>query len=127
MKLGPGGLADVEWTVQLLQLRHGAAEPSVRAPGTLQALDALCAAGCVAERDAVVLEQAYRFCARVRNRLYLQAGGPRDSLPTDPAAATRLARSLGYRRHPRSALREEYRRRTRRARRVVDRLLFGDD
>ncbi len=124
MKLGRGGLADVEWTVQLLQLRHGAADPSVRAAGTLEGLHALAAGGYLDAGDAAVLEAAYGFCAAVRNRLYLQAGRPRDSLPGDPAEVTRLARSLGYERDPRAALREEYRRTTRRARRVVEQRFY---
>jgi glutamate-ammonia-ligase adenylyltransferase len=126
MKLGRGGLADVEWAVQLLQLRHRAAEPGILEPGTLPALRALGASGLLGQQDAAVLEEAYRFCARVRNRLFLQAGRARDSLPVDPAEVTRLARSLGYTSHPRTALREEYRRVTRRARRVFERIFFGE-
>jgi glutamate-ammonia-ligase adenylyltransferase len=82
-------------------------------------------AGTIAPEDAAALEAAYRFCAAVRNRLYLRAGRPRDSLPTDPIEATAVARSLGYDLAPRTALREEYRRLTRRARRVVERLFYG--
>jgi glutamate-ammonia-ligase adenylyltransferase len=119
MKLGRGGMADIEWTAQLLQMRHGGANPQIRTPATRNALAALAEAGLLAPGRAEVLLAAYDFCTRVRNRLYLQAGRQRDSLPTDPAEVTRLARSLGYTRNPRSALREDYRRVTRRARRVV--------
>jgi glutamate-ammonia-ligase adenylyltransferase len=126
MKLGRGGLADVEWTVQLLQLQHGAADAAVRGGGTLGALCSLEEAELLSSGDASVLAEAYRFCARVRNRLYLQAGRPRDSLPADPAEVTRLARSLEYDLHPRTSLREDYRRLTRRSRRVVERVFFGD-
>ncbi len=127
MKLGHGGLADVEWTAQLLQLRHGAARPSIRTPSTLEALEALGAAGLLPVEEARALAAAYRFCSRVRNRLFLQAGAQRDSLPVDPAEAVRLARSLGYRRNPRTSLREDYRRVTRRARRVTDHRFYGED
>ena len=123
-KLGRGGLSDVEWAVQLLQLRHGHALPAVRAPGTLAALDALEAAGQLDPAHAAALRAAYRFCSRVRNRLYLQEGRPRDSLPSDPAAITRLARSLGYDGSPRSGLREEYRRVTRRGRRAFEAVFY---
>jgi glutamate-ammonia-ligase adenylyltransferase len=126
MKLGRGGMADVEWAVQLLQLRHGHQEPGVRGAATLEALDALEAAGLLAKGDAAALRSAYRFCARVRNRLFLQAGRPRDSLPTDPAEATRVARSLGYTHNPRTALREEYRKVTRRGRRAFEKVFFGN-
>ncbi len=120
MKLGRGGMSDVEWLVQLLQLRHGAETPLLRSASTLAGLSALEGAGLLGSEDAGILEASYRFCARVRNRLFLQVGRPRDSLPTDPAEVTRLARSLGYVRHPRATLREEYRRLTRRARRVFE-------
>jgi glutamate-ammonia-ligase adenylyltransferase len=126
MKLGRGGMADVEWAVQLLQLQHGAAEPSIRSPGTGEALTALNAAGLLPADEAQILDESYRFCARVRNRLFLQAGRQRDSLPADTGQVVALARSLGYRLHPRTSLREDYRRVTRRARRIVERRFFGE-
>ncbi len=125
MKLGPGSLSDVEFTTQLLQLTHGGRQPRVRLAGTLAAIEALDADHLISPADARSLAEAYRFCAAVRNRLFLQAGKPRDSLPADADEATRLALSLGYEHHPLSTLREEYRRRTRRARRVVARLFYG--
>ncbi|TML43728.1 MAG: hypothetical protein E6G27_01065 [Actinobacteria bacterium] len=117
LKLGRGSLSDVEWTVQLLQLRH-----RVPAPGTMEGLAALVAAGAVEEADAQVLGQAYRFCERTRNRLYLVRGGPGDSLPTQAEQLARLARSLDT--NP-VALRDTDRRVTRRARQVVERLFYG--
>jgi len=125
MKLGRGGMADVEWTVQLLQLRHGAGVSGERQPSTLDALDHLIDAGHLNGGDGEILRAAYAFCATVRNRLYLQAGRARDSLPSDPIEITRLARSLGYDRDPRASLREDYRRVTRRARRVMERVFYG--
>ncbi|MBN2114628.1 MAG: bifunctional [glutamine synthetase] adenylyltransferase/[glutamine synthetase]-adenylyl-L-tyrosine phosphorylase [Acidimicrobiia bacterium] len=124
-KLGRGALADVEWAVQLLQLRHGHALPAARAPGTLAAMSALEAAGLMDPTHAAALRAAFGFCSRVRNRLFLQEGRPRDSLPADPAGVTRLARSLGYEGIPRAGLREEYRRVTRRARRVFEEVFYG--
>ncbi|HSQ38503.1 MAG TPA: bifunctional [glutamine synthetase] adenylyltransferase/[glutamine synthetase]-adenylyl-L-tyrosine phosphorylase [Acidimicrobiia bacterium] len=126
-KLGRGGMADVEWAVQLLQLRHGHGHPGVREPGTLAALAALEEAGLAAAADTEAWRAAYRLCARVRNRLFLQAGRVRDSLPADPAEVTRLARSLGYGANPRAALREDYRRATRRSRRAFERIFFGKE
>lgn len=125
VKLGRGALADVEWAVQLLQMEHGHAIPALRTASTLQALAALHDAGVVDAEDAAALDAAYRFCAAVRNRLYLRAGRTRDSLPTDPIEAAVVARSLGYDLAPRTALRQEYRRLTRRARRVVERRFYG--
>jgi glutamate-ammonia-ligase adenylyltransferase len=124
LKLGPGGLADVEWTAQLLQLRTGGSEPSVRVQGTLPALEALAAIGALEAGEADWLADAYRLCQRIRNVAYLAAGRPVDILPTDPVALERLARAMGG--PGRQRLLEDYRRATRRARRVVD-TRFWDD
>jgi len=116
LKLGPGALADVEWTVQLLQLLTGTAGTS-----TLASLRSLVDAGHIESGDAAVLSESYRFCERVRNRSHLVVGSG-DSLPSHPEQAVPLARSIGC---SVSELREEYRRVTRRARRVVDRRFYG--
>ncbi len=117
LKLGAGSLSDIEWTAQLLQLEH-----RVQASGTLAALDALKAAGVLETSDAKVLASAYRFCEKTRNRLNLVRDNPSDSLPSTGPTLTALARSLAT---TPSELRDEYRRQTRRARRVVDRLFYG--
>src|SRR6266571_4867012 len=119
LKLGPGGLADVEWTVQLLQLRFGGTHPEVRRQGTLPALAALADAGALDHREAGWLADAYRLCLRLRNLGYLVAGRPVDSLPTDPVLLERLAETMGEPPGGRQRLLESYRRATRRARRVV--------
>lgn len=115
LKLGRGSLSDIEFTVQLLQLRHG-----VRGARTLGALDALVEAGHVPLDEADVLAEAFRFCERTRNRSFLVVG-PGDSLPLAPEKATPLARSLGM---TVAELRTEYRRVTRRARRIVERRFY---
>ena len=117
LKLGRGSLSDVEFCAQLLQLQHG-----VRAAGTMPALVALEAAGALSPEDRAVLAEAYRFCERTRNRLFLVRGAPGDALPSRPEQLTRLARSLGTGPHD---LREQYRRATRRSRAVVERLFYG--
>ena len=122
LKLGAGGLVDVEFLVQLLQLARGGADPTLRTTSTLAGVEALAEVGAIPPDDGQALSEAYRFCSRVRNRLYLQTGRRSDSLPTDPAVEWRLAMSLGYER--RGDLREEYRRVTRRSRRVVERLFY---
>jgi len=124
LKLGPGGLADVEWTAQLLQLRTGGSHPSVRVQGALPALDELVRSGALEAGQADWLADAYRLCQRIRNLAYLVAGRPVESLPTDPVALERLARAMGD--PGRQRLLEDYRRATRRARRVVD-TRFWDD
>ncbi|MGH9106653.1 MAG: bifunctional [glutamine synthetase] adenylyltransferase/[glutamine synthetase]-adenylyl-L-tyrosine phosphorylase [Acidimicrobiales bacterium] len=117
LKLGPGSLSDVEWTVQLLQLRYG-----VSAEGTLDALGALVGAGAVSTADAAVLAGSYRFCETARNRLYLVRGRPGDSLPPPGHQLSVLARSMGT---TAPELRDRYRQLTRRARRVTERLFYG--
>src|SRR5581483_3967360 len=125
LKLGRGSLSDVEWTVQLLQLMHGPADPGLQTTSTVDGLRRLAAAGLVDERDADTLEQAYRFCERARNLRYLLTGAPGDSLPTDGAEAERLARLMGYSHRPVTQLRDDYRRLTRHARAVVERVFYG--
>lgn len=117
LKLGPGALADVEWTVQLLQLQH-----RVASEGTMDALRLLMDTGAIGKDDGNVLADAYRFCEQTRNRLGLTRDVPGDSLPSAGHQLTTLARSFGT---TPAGLRDEYRRRTRRARRVVERLFYG--
>jgi glutamate-ammonia-ligase adenylyltransferase len=117
LKLGRGSLSDIEFTAQLLQLQHG-----VKATGTMAALRALESAKVLGPDDADVLAEAYRFCERTRNRWFLIKGSPGDSLPTKPDQLSRLARSLDT---TPAALREQYRRVTRRARQVVTRVFYG--
>jgi glutamate-ammonia-ligase adenylyltransferase len=122
LKLGRGSLSDIEWTVQLLQLRHHVPDTS-----TDTALGLLGERGLVAPGDLAALRDAYRFCERTRNRWHLVGalpGGasPGDSLPTQADQLSHLARSLGT---TPSALRDDYRRVTRRARRVVERRFYG--
>ena len=116
LKLGRGSLSDIEFTVQLLQLRHRVPEAS-----TMAALAALEELGHLPAEEADVLEASYRFCEGARNRTYLVVGSG-DALPVRPELATPIARSLGV---TVSELREQYRRVTRRARRVVERRFYG--
>jgi glutamate-ammonia-ligase adenylyltransferase len=125
LKLGRGSLSDVEFTVQLLQLVHGARHPDVRVAATITAIERLKQAGLLESDDADALEQAYRFCERARNARYLLTGKPGDALPTDGRVAGRLARLLGYDDRPQASLRDDYRRVTRRSRRVVERIFYG--
>ncbi len=125
LKLGRGSLSDVEWTVQLLQLIHGAGDPALWTTSTVDGLTRLSARGHLDPADAEALELAYRFCERARNLRYLLTGAPGDALPTDGAEAQRLARLLGYTHQPVTSMRDDYRRLTRRARAVVERVFYG--
>jgi glutamate-ammonia-ligase adenylyltransferase len=96
LKLGPGGIRDVEFAVQLLQLVHGGADPQLRVRPTLRALDELAAGGYVATDDAVSLADAYRFLRTVEHRLQLDDERQVHAIPGDDVARDRLARVLGY-------------------------------
>src|SRR4051794_4247297 len=97
VKLGPGGLRDVEFAVQLLQLVHGRSDESLRSPTTLVALNALAAGGYVAREDAAGLDAAYRFLRTVEHRLQLGQLRRTHLLPTSQPELRRLARSMGFR------------------------------
>jgi hypothetical protein len=95
-KLGRGGLADIEWTVQLLQLRHAATVPDLRTTRTLPALDAARDAGLLDPIDAKILAEAWRLVSRVRNGITLVRGLPSDTLPSDLRGLSGIARYLQY-------------------------------
>ncbi|MGH8978377.1 MAG: bifunctional [glutamine synthetase] adenylyltransferase/[glutamine synthetase]-adenylyl-L-tyrosine phosphorylase, partial [Acidimicrobiia bacterium] len=125
LKLGRGSLSDVEFTVQLEQLAHGAEQTDVRDPSTRGALTALVQIDAIAPGDAARLFESYELCERARNYRYLLTGASSDSLPGDSDETEKLARMLGYEHRPQQSLREEYRRVTRRARDVVERIFYG--
>ncbi|TNY34846.1 bifunctional [glutamine synthetase] adenylyltransferase/[glutamine synthetase]-adenylyl-L-tyrosine phosphorylase [Thermomonospora catenispora] len=124
-KLGPGGLSDVEWVAQLLQLRHAHEIAGLRTTRTLAALDAAVEAGLLEEADGRVLSEAWQLATRIRNTMMLVRGRASDLLPTDHhrerSAVTAI---LGY--AGTGELLEDYRRHTRRARRVVERVFYGE-
>ncbi len=125
-KLGRGGLSDVEWTVQLLQLQHAAAVPQLRTTSTLPALAAARQAGLVAEQDADQLARAWTLATEVRNATMLVSGRQSDTLPTDLQELKAVAHVVNRPDdEPPSYLVEEYRRVTRRARGIVERIFFG--
>ncbi len=124
-KLGRGGLADVEWTVQLLQLRHAGTVATLRTTGTLPALAAAADAGLLSRTDAAALLAAWRLASRVRNAVLLLDGRASDRFPSDVRRRATLARLLGYPPGSAAALVEDYRRTTRRARTVVERVFYG--
>ncbi|MEE1928604.1 bifunctional [glutamine synthetase] adenylyltransferase/[glutamine synthetase]-adenylyl-L-tyrosine phosphorylase [Streptomyces sp. TRM 70351] len=125
-KLGRGGLSDVEWTVQLIQLRHAHAVPGLRTTRTREALAAARAAGLLDADDAEVLDEAWLLATRVRNAVMLVRGRPGDTFPSEPRELAAVGRYLGYEPGHVGELLEDYRRTTRRARATVDRLFYED-
>ena len=124
-KLGPGAIADVEWTVQLLQLQHAHAVPSLRSSQTIAALRAARDAEVIDSADAGHLEAAWTLASRIRNQIMLVRGRGSDSLPSDNRELAALAELLGYGPGESSHLLADYRRVTRRARLVVERVFWG--
>jgi glutamate-ammonia-ligase adenylyltransferase len=125
LKLGRGGLSDVEWTVQLLQLQHAHAVPGLRTTTTTGALAAAGEAGLLDPGDAEVLLAAWTLAARVRNATVLWRGRPADALPTNVRELDGVARIVGYPPGSAGRLDEDYLRVTRRARSVVERVFYG--
>ena len=124
-KLGRGGLSDVEWTVQLLQLRFAGQLEVLRTTSTLRALDAALEGGLIDELDAETLASAWRLATRVRNALVLARGKPADSIPIDFRDVVRIARMVGYSPSQSGDFLDVYRRVTRRSRAVVDKVFYA--
>ncbi len=125
-KLGPGGLADVEWTVQLLQLQHAWEVPTLRSTRTIEALRAARSADIIGSTDAGHLEAAWLMAGKIRNQLMLVRGRGSDSLPSDNRELAALAELMGYGPGESSHLLADYQRVTRRARGVVNRVFWGE-
>jgi glutamate-ammonia-ligase adenylyltransferase len=124
-KLGIGGLADVEWTVQLLQLQHAGDVPELRTTSTLEGLREAHEAGLLSADDAAALAAGWRMATRSRNAVMLVRGKPGDQLPRAGRELTAVASALGYPSGDPGVFLDDYRRATRRARAVVERVFYG--
>ncbi|WP_344013235.1 bifunctional [glutamine synthetase] adenylyltransferase/[glutamine synthetase]-adenylyl-L-tyrosine phosphorylase, partial [Streptomyces thermospinosisporus] len=124
LKLGPGGLRDVEFAVQLLQLVHGRTDASLRSGKTLDALKALAAGGYVGRADAAQLDEAYRFLRSMEHRIQLYRLRRTHLVPEDEADLRRLGRSLGLRTDPVAELKREWRRHASVVRRLHEKLFY---
>ncbi|CPR03435.1 bifunctional glutamine-synthetase adenylyltransferase/deadenyltransferase [Mycobacterium bohemicum DSM 44277] len=123
-KLGRGGLADIEWTVQLLQLRHAHEISALHNTSTLESLDAIAAAGLAEAEDVDLLRQAWLTATRARNALVLVRGKPTDQLPGPGRQLNAVAVAAGWPTDDGSEFLDNYLRVTRRAKAVV-RKVFG--
>ncbi|OBG78765.1 MULTISPECIES: bifunctional [glutamine synthetase] adenylyltransferase/[glutamine synthetase]-adenylyl-L-tyrosine phosphorylase [unclassified Mycobacterium] len=123
-KLGRGGLADVEWTVQLVQLLHAHDIPALHNTSTLQSLDAIEQAGLVPADEVDLLRQAWLTATRARNALVLVRGKPTDQLPGPGRQLNAVAVAAGWPNDDGSEFLDNYLRVTRRAKAVV-RKVFG--
>jgi glutamate-ammonia-ligase adenylyltransferase len=125
LKLGRGGLADIEWTVQLLQLRYAGQVPALRSPRTLTALDAARDAELLDADDHGALDRAWRSVSRLRNAITLVTGRSGDQVPRDARERSAISSILGYGAGRSDEMVNDYLRTTRRARAVVDRVFWG--
>ena len=124
LKLGAGGLRDVEFAVQLLQLVHGRTDEHLRAPGTLQALDTLTARGYVGREDGEALHAAYEFLRTLEHRIQLQHLRRTHVVPTDEESLRRLGRGMGFTKEPAAALEEAWAHHRREVRRLHEKLFY---
>jgi glutamate-ammonia-ligase adenylyltransferase len=118
-KLGRGGLADVEWTVQLTQLRYAHEYPSLHNTSTLETLEAIAAAELVPVDEVEILTEAWLTATKARNALVLVRGKPVDQLPSPGRQLRAVAYAAGWPQDEASEFLEHYMRVTRRAKAVV--------
>lgn len=125
VKLGRGGLSDVEWLVQLWQLQHGHAHEELRTTATLPALAAAQTLGLIDAKDEALLAQSWRLASRIRSANVIWSGKGSDLLPSSRRDLEAVARWCGYPAGHAAALEENYLSLTRRARTVFERLFYG--
>ncbi|WP_147066723.1 bifunctional [glutamine synthetase] adenylyltransferase/[glutamine synthetase]-adenylyl-L-tyrosine phosphorylase [Knoellia locipacati] len=125
-KLGHGGLSDVEWCVQLIQLEHAHAHEGLRTTSTMGALAAAQAEGLVDADDAKALAESWRLASEMRNAGLLARGRAVDSVPSDLRDADGMARIMGLPPKSGQELANRYRRVARRARHAAEHVFYGD-
>src|SRR6202030_3473865 len=96
VKTGRGGIRDIEFAIQFLQLLNGGDVPSVRGRNTLVAMEALEAAGCLTDQEFRVLGDAYRFLRKTEHRLQLLFDLQTHRLPAETEELAKLAERMGY-------------------------------
>ncbi len=131
IKLGLGGIADIDFIAQYMQIIHGTKTPSVRRPDIVGALKALREANHLPEKDTNVLSEAYRFLRLVENRLRIATAHPIHTFPKSPEGLEMLARRLGYvddeEGSCRAKLLSDYEKHTHRVRQIYKRIISGVD
>lgn len=125
LKLGPGGMSDIEFAAQVLQLQHAHHLAFLQVPSTGPAIDGARVAELVSETDARQLIEAYEFLTQLRNRLFFLHGKPVDALPAKPEELEAAGIAMGFTDQPRQELEDRYLKLTRRSRIVCERIVFG--
>jgi glutamate-ammonia-ligase adenylyltransferase len=126
LKLGEGGLSDIEWTVQLMQLKHAADIPALRTTSTMEALDVLEKSGVVVKHDAAILRKAWRLASDARNANFIWQGRVQyaDILPEDSSSLSGIAACMGRQAHQGTEFENEILQVFRQCRQVVMRLFY---
>jgi len=134
VKTGRGGIRDVEFAIQFLQLLNGGDLPAVRTGNTLEAIDRLDAVGCLTHQERTLLEENYGFLRKIEHRLQIMFDLQTHLLPSGPSEMRKLAIRMGYSEGPRgpalAAFETDFRQKTALNRKILDHLLhdaFGDD
>jgi len=129
IKLGLGGIADIDFIVQYLQITEGRKRAALRRPDTYGAIGLFLGEGLLSEEDAEDLSGAYRFLRFLESRLQIAGGKPLHTLPKSAEGMEILARRIGYEDDDegsgRAKLLAEYESRTRRVRRIYEKILGG--
>ena len=126
-KLGRGALTDVEWTVQLLTMLHGTDTQQLRSTSTLEVLQELANAEYISQADAEILREAWKTATCARNAIVLVKGKRKDQLPQHGDDLRAVAAAAGWAPSDSQEFLDHYLKVTRRARRVVDRVFWGQD
>ncbi|MEK6233576.1 MAG: hypothetical protein N2C14_02605, partial [Planctomycetales bacterium] len=134
VKTGRGGVRDVEFVIQFLQLLNGGDLPELRHGNTLNAIAQLEATRCLTDQERAILEDNYRFLRNVEHRLQFMFDLQTHLLPENPEEMRRVALRMGYRDEEEKtalqAFEDDYRAKTELNRRILDHLLhdaFPDD
>ncbi|MFC7463661.1 bifunctional [glutamine synthetase] adenylyltransferase/[glutamine synthetase]-adenylyl-L-tyrosine phosphorylase [Brachybacterium sp. GCM10030252] len=127
VKLGRGGMTDVEWSAQILAMEHAHEVDGLRTTSTLGQLEAAAGADLISAREAEELSEAWKLAWQVRRCLFLWKGREGDVLPTDRTELRALAQLIDGEDGSASELEERYLRLTRRARLIAERLIFGPE
>ncbi|KHL03109.1 bifunctional [glutamine synthetase] adenylyltransferase/[glutamine synthetase]-adenylyl-L-tyrosine phosphorylase [Sinomonas humi] len=125
LKLGRGGLSDVEWLVQFIQLQHAAQHPELRTTSTLAGLHAAAELGFLEEREAELLAETWRLASRIRSANVVWTGRASDMLPSSRRDLEAVARWCGYPPGQASALEQQYLQLTRRARHLFEEKFYA--
>ncbi|MEY2673328.1 MAG: hypothetical protein RLZZ508_1205 [Actinomycetota bacterium] len=123
LKLGPGGISDVEWVAQLMQLQNAGLHTSLRDTSTLVVLKELARLGLISHEESEVLSDAWKCAVEIRNKLVLIGAKGNDSIPVDPNTLKLLAFVLND--ESGSVTVERYRRLSRRCRNIMEKYIYG--